>query len=93
MDGQHPITMYEDNEACIAQICKGFMKTDATKHIDPKYQAWISQENGKVVDVQPINSEHNTADVFTKALPKAIHWKHVKGLGMMSRAEAATLRP
>jgi hypothetical protein len=92
-DSSHPITIYEDNEACIAQVRKGFMKTDATKHIDPKYQAWISQENGNVVDVQPINSEHNTADVFTKALPKAVHWTHVRGLGMMSRAEAAALRP
>jgi tellurite resistance protein len=87
-----PIRIYEDNEACIAQVRKGFMKTDATKHIDPKYQAWISQENGNVVDVQPINSERNTADVFTKALPKAVHWKHMNGLGMMSKVEAAILR-
>jgi hypothetical protein len=80
-----PIVIYEDNEACIAQVQKGYSRTDATKHIDPKYIAWVAQENGSTVNVQPIASAENTADIFTKALPRVTHEYHCKGLGLVSR--------
>ena len=88
------IPIYEDNEACIAQIQKEFIRTDANKHIDPKFRAWVSQANGDmdIVDVRPIPSQENTADIFTKALNREMHWHHVKGLGMMSRMEAEQYR-
>jgi hypothetical protein len=82
-----PIVIHEDNEACIAQVQRGYSRTDATKHIDPKYIAWVAQENGTTVNVQPIASAENTADVFTKALPRVTHEYHVKGLGLVTRHE------
>lgn len=87
-DNPRPIPVYEDNEACIKQVQKGFVRTDAMKHIDPKYHAWVAQENGKTVKVMPVASFDNTADIFTKALAANKHWHHVKGLGMLSREEA-----
>jgi hypothetical protein len=90
--GISPVVIFEDNEACIAQVQKGYSRTDATKHIDPKYIAWVSQENGNTVNVQPIASAENTADVFTKALPRVTHEYHCKGLGLVSREAFITGR-
>jgi hypothetical protein len=73
------IPLLEDNEACIAQIQKGFVRSDSTKHIDPKYYHWIAQENGTTV--RSIPSQENTADI-----PSRRH-NHVKGLGLMSPAD------
>jgi hypothetical protein len=81
------IPLLEGNEACIAQIPKGFVRSDGTKHIDPKYYNWIAQENGTTVDVRSIPSQENTADIFAKALPAAVHQYHVKGLGLKSPAD------
>jgi hypothetical protein len=83
--GTPPMVIHEDNEACIAQVQKGYSRTDATKHIDPKYIAWVAQENGVTVNVQSIASAENTADIFTKALPRVTHEFHCKGLGLVSR--------
>ena len=91
-DDPQRIPMHEDNEACIKQIKKGFVRTDATKHIDPKYRAWVAQGDGKTVDVVSVASQDNTADIFTKALPGETHWHHVRGLGMLSREETRVLK-
>ena len=32
-----PIILFEDNIACIAQITRGYIKGDKTKHISPKF--------------------------------------------------------
>jgi hypothetical protein len=32
-----PTILYEDNTACIAQLKKGYIKGDRTKHISPKF--------------------------------------------------------
>jgi hypothetical protein len=81
------IPLLEDNEACIAQIQKGFVRSNSAKHVDPRYYHWIVQENGTVVDVQPVSRQKNTANVFTKALPANMHQYHVKGLGLKSQAD------
>ena len=33
----NPIILFEDNIACIAQITRGYIKGDKTKHISPKF--------------------------------------------------------
>ena len=66
---------------------KEYIRTNATKHIDRKYAAWVAQENGKSVNVQPIPSHDNTADIFTKSLARIAHERHVRGLGMVSLEE------
>ena len=34
---EDPITLYEDNAACVAQMKEGFIKSDRTKHIPQKF--------------------------------------------------------
>jgi hypothetical protein len=79
-----PIVIHEDNEACITQVQKDFIRTDATKHLDPMHHAWIIQEQGETLQVKPVSSQENVADIFTKALPSEVHRRHVKGLGLTS---------
>ena len=79
--------IHEDNEACITQVQKEFIRTDATKQLDPMHHAWIIQEQGKTLLVNAVRSQENTADIFTKALPKEVHWKHLRGLGLISLKE------
>jgi hypothetical protein len=81
------ITIHEDNEACIAQVTSGFIRTDAMKHVDPKFHRWIEQENNSTIKVTPVASKDNTADIMTKALPRLIHQRHVTGLGLKSRSK------
>ena len=62
-------TTYEDNDACIAQLKRGYIKGDRTKHISPKFFFTHDlQQNGEI-EVQQICSSDNLADLFTKALP------------------------
>lgn len=78
---QHPTTIHEDNRACVDQIVKGYMKTDCTKHIDPKF-FFTHEQNDKHIHVQWISSQDNYADLFTKPLPAGTHRKHVAAIGM-----------
>jgi hypothetical protein len=83
-----PIVIHEDNEACITQVQKEFMRTDATKHIDPMHHSWLQQEQGTTIQIRPVRSMENTADIFTKALPNESHWRHLNGLGLRSYRQA-----
>ncbi|CAM8910135.1 unnamed protein product [Rhodiola kirilowii] len=78
-----PITLYEDNAACVAQMKEGFIKSDRTKHIHPKYFSFTQElEKDKVISIQYVRSDENSADLFTKALPTSTFRKHVNDIGM-----------
>lgn len=84
-----PTVIYEDNAAALKQVESGYIKTDRTKHMNPKL--WYTREvNGSEVKIMKISSEDNTADIFTKALPKALHWKHMAALGMTTLPTTTT---
>ncbi|XP_050238254.2 secreted RxLR effector protein 161-like [Mercurialis annua] len=38
-----PTALYEDNAACIAQIKKGYVKSDRTKHIPPRFFSYTHE--------------------------------------------------
>lgn len=76
-----PTTIYEDNKACIDQIANGIMKTERTKHIDPKF-FFTQEQHGKNIQVEWIKSQDNRADIFTKPLPAGPHREHVAVIGM-----------
>ena len=77
-----PTILFEDNDACIAQIKGGYIKGDRTKHISPKFfYTHELQKNGEV-DVQQIRSSDNLADLFTKALPTSTFKKLIYKVGM-----------
>lgn len=78
-----PIKIYEDNRACVAQVQQGYIKTDRTKHIDPKF-FFMHELHGKKLDISSVSSEKNLADLFTKTLGSTRHHQLVQGLGMTS---------
>ena len=77
-----PTILYEDNAACIAQIKGGFIKSDRTKHIAPKFFYTHQLEKNHEIEVRQIRSNVNLADLFTKSLPKCTFQKLVNGIGM-----------
>ena len=77
-----PIILYEDDAACIAQLKRGYIKSDRTKHISPKlFFTHDLEENGDIC-IQKIQSSENPADLFTKALPTSTFEKFVRKIGM-----------
>ena len=56
--------LYDNNEACIAQIKGGYIKGDRTKRISPKFfYTHEFQKNGDT-DIQQIRSSDNLADLI-----------------------------
>ncbi|XP_048623928.1 uncharacterized protein LOC125592645 [Brassica napus] len=64
-----PTIMYEDKEACIAQLKDGYIKGDRTKHILPKFFFTHELQKAGEVQVVKMRSSDNSADMFTKSLP------------------------
>ena len=76
-----PTVIYEDNYACINQFKKGFIKGDRIKHISPKF-FFTREVNDNYINIQPIQSSKNLADIFTKSLPTSKHWLNIPSLGL-----------
>ena len=78
-----PTILYENNAACISQLRKGYIKSDRTKYITPRFFSYtyeLIKDNH--IDIKYIQSSKNSADLFIKALPTAIFKKHVHDIGM-----------
>ena len=74
--------LFEDNVACIAQITRGYIKGDRTKHISPKFFYTHELRKSGEIDVQQIRSSDNLADLFTKSLPTSTFKKLIHRIGM-----------
>ena len=71
------------NAACVSQMKEGYVKSDMTKHIPPKFFEYIRELiETHQVEIKYVQSSNNAADLFTKALPTAIFKKHVYDIGM-----------
>jgi hypothetical protein len=66
-----PIIIYEDNAACVAQMHMGYVKSNLTKHIAPKF--FYPHE---------LKKSDNLVDLFTKSLPASSFYKCIYGIGM-----------
>ena len=78
-----PTILYEDNAACVAQIKEGYIKSDRTKHIPPKFFSYTQElEKNKDIDIRYVQSSKNSADLFTKVLPTTVFKKHIHDIGM-----------
>ena len=64
-----PTIIYEDNADCVVQMHMGYVKSNLTKHIAPKF-------------FTPTSSCENLADLFTKCLPTSSFHRCVCGIGM-----------
>ena len=77
-----PTIMYEDNAACIAQLKDGYIKGDRMKHILPKFFFTHELQKAGEVQVVPMHSSDNSADLFTKSLPTSTFRKLTHQIGM-----------
>ena len=80
---KNPTILYEDNAACISQLREGYIKSDRTKHIPPRFFSYTHELiKNNHIDIKYIQSSKNSTDFFTKALPTTIFRKHVQDIGM-----------
>ena len=77
-----PTIIYEDNAACVAQVRRGYIKGDKTKHILPKFFYTYKLQESWHVYVKQIRSIDNFTGLFTKSLPTSTFEKLVYGIGM-----------
>ena len=64
-EGAHPLTIFEDNEGCIA-LSKNPVSHRRSKHIDIRYH-WIRERvRAGELKLAKIDTKLNTADIFTK---------------------------
>ncbi|KAK9065411.1 hypothetical protein SSX86_016794 [Deinandra increscens subsp. villosa] len=78
-----PTPIYEDNAACVSQMKEGYIKSDRTKHIPPRFFSYTQELiKDNHVEMRYVQSSNNSADLFTKALPTSIFRKHVHNIGM-----------
>ena len=80
IDVQLPIQIYEDNSGCIF-IAKN-PETKRSKHIDVKFHYLRECVWEKKIELIPIESRLQIADVFTKGLPKTKFWEFLNQIGI-----------
>ena len=75
--------MYTDASAAMGMVQR--QGTGKTRHIDVG-MLWIQQnvKQGEV-KVDKVASKMNPADIFTKAVPAEVMWKHMEYMGFKSR--------
>ncbi|GKA23918.1 disease resistance CC-NBS-LRR class family protein [Tanacetum coccineum] len=78
-----PTIIYEDNAACVTQIKEGYIKSDRTKLIPPRYFAYTQDLiKDNQIEMKYVQSSNNSADLFTKSLLTSVFRKHVHAIGM-----------
>ncbi|SCZ91388.1 BZ3500_MvSof-1268-A1-R1_Chr1-2g01376 [Microbotryum saponariae] len=85
IDQTSSTVLHEDNEACIA-IVRNPADRGRTRHWNVHHFYVRERVEFGDITLQYCPTALNTADMFTKALPKALFLKHRAGLGMASLA-------
>ena len=70
-----PTPIFVDNSACV-NLAKHFSSCRRVKHIDRRVYFLTDYQSQGEVEVLPIPTKDNTADLFTKPLPKPLFLKH-----------------
>ena len=65
-----------------SSVKEGYIKSDRTKHISPKFFFTHDLQEKGNISVQQIRSSDNLADLFTRALPTVTFEKLVQNIGM-----------
>lgn len=79
-----PTIIYEDNAACVTQMQMGYVKSNLTKHIIPKFFYPRDVQKQGEIKILQVRSCDNVVDLFTKSLPATTFRKFVQGIGMRS---------
>jgi hypothetical protein len=79
-----PTIIYKDNTVCVTQIQTGYVKSNLTKHVTPKFfYPHDVQKQGEIKILQ-VWSCDNLVDLFTKSLSATTFRKFIQGIGMRS---------
>ena len=60
-------TVFEDNNGAM-ELAKAPKMQTRTKHIGLKYHFFRSMVSKKIINIEPIHTDEQTADIFTKPL-------------------------
>ena len=84
---QTPTIIYEDNAACVAQVQLGYVKSNLTKHINPKF--FYAHELQKMNEARILHTKScdNLVDLFTKSLPASSFERCIRGISMIRLRE------
>ena len=82
-----PTIIYEDNAACVAQMHMGYVKSNLTKHIAPKFFYPHELQKSGEINLMQVRSCDNLVDLFTKSLPASSFKRYVRGIGMRRLGE------
>ena len=76
-------TLYCDNQGAIATAGQPpYAVSGRSKHVDIRFHIIRDAAANGLVRLEYVRTSDMTADILTKALPKELHLRHVKGLGM-----------
>ena len=88
-----PITLYEDNQGCIAISDPLSKDHGRTKHIDVHYHFCREAIEDGHITVKYCPTEDMRADIMTKALPQPAHARHKYALNVRSDADIVDGEP
>ncbi|GJP60077.1 hypothetical protein CLOP_g17216 [Closterium sp. NIES-67] len=77
---EEPTVVLCDNESAV-KLAKNACLHGLTKHIRPKWH-WVRRLLDKEVRLEIVKTHQQAADIFTKRLAEADHWKGMKLAGM-----------
>ncbi|GJP60002.1 hypothetical protein CLOP_g17153, partial [Closterium sp. NIES-67] len=77
---EKPTVVFCDNESAV-KLAKNACLHGLTKHIRPKWH-WVRRILDKEVRLEIVKTHQQAADIFTKRLAEADHWKGMKLAGM-----------
>ncbi|GJP52781.1 hypothetical protein CLOM_g11862 [Closterium sp. NIES-68] len=80
MGEEEPTVVFCDNESAV-KLAKNACLHGLTKHIRPKWH-WVRRLLDKEVRLEIVKTHQQVADIFTKRLAEADHWKGMKLAGM-----------
>ncbi|GJR40317.1 secreted RxLR effector protein 161-like protein [Tanacetum coccineum] len=65
-----PTVIHEDNAACVAQMKEGYIKSDRTKQIPPRYFAYTQDLiKDNQIEMKYVQSSNNSTDLFYQGTP------------------------
>ena len=83
-----PLKVFEDNTGAKALAENyTYILTKRSRHFRVRLAYVKQQLMDGVMFIEYINTHDNIADLFTKFLPVATHWKHLRELGLRRFSE------
>jgi hypothetical protein len=79
---QRKVRLYGDNQGCL-KLADNSAYHSRTKHIDIRAHFLRDVINRGEVELEYVRTEDMTADILTKGLGEVLHWKHLRGLGLI----------